>query len=328
MGKGKGANVRKYASGKILIQENDTGQKMFVIQTGKVKVYKTYFGKKVTLAILGPGEMFGELSFFDASPRSASVEAVSEVSAIVIDGEEALQKVQNLPSWVISIFKTVFYRFREADQQLMVLQNMNNFQKKTHSTDIVGQSIYKEIVRFNKLLEIIFEKNDLKETGTIIYGGLYKEMDHTLGQKDISLRVYFNAMAEADILKGNLDNLKSGVSMDKELMDKFNAYLLSEIETTRCLLIGHESIQLLTAILGYLPASFTEKVDENEVISLNNRKFPLKRVPYYSKGVKELVRFKIIVEGKEDIRFNFSKLYYTYIFQSVLSHFDPSVVQL
>jgi CRP-like cAMP-binding protein len=70
---------------------------MFVIKKGKVRVYKDYMGKKITLAILGTGEIFGELSFFDAKPRSATVEAISPLEVFIVDGKEAKEQMSSLP---------------------------------------------------------------------------------------------------------------------------------------------------------------------------------------------------------------------------------------
>ena len=122
--------LETYPPGTTLIKENDLSRKMFIIRKGKVKVYKNYFGKKITLATLGPGEIFGELSFFDAAPRSATVETITEVTANIIEGEKSIDQIENLPSWVTKVLRTTFYRFREMDQKLTLLQSMTDFQKK------------------------------------------------------------------------------------------------------------------------------------------------------------------------------------------------------
>lgn len=122
-----GNKIKKFNTGDILIKENDMSRKMFIVKKGKVRVYKTYFDRKVTLAVLGAGEIFGELSFFDAEPRSASVEAVTPLEVVVFDGNEAKSEIEKLPTWVTSVFKSVFYRFRELDNKITVLQSMHDF---------------------------------------------------------------------------------------------------------------------------------------------------------------------------------------------------------
>ena len=64
--------------GEVLFHEGDSGDKLYVVLDGKVKLGRTSSdGRENLLAILGPGQMFGELSLFDPGPRSATVTAVT-----------------------------------------------------------------------------------------------------------------------------------------------------------------------------------------------------------------------------------------------------------
>ena len=65
--------------GEVLFHEGDSGDKLYIVTDGKVKLGRTSSdGRENLLAILGPGQMFGELSLFDPGPRSATVTAVTE----------------------------------------------------------------------------------------------------------------------------------------------------------------------------------------------------------------------------------------------------------
>ena len=64
--------------GERLFHEGDPGDALYVIETGKIKLgRRAPDGRENLLAILGPGEMFGELSLFDPGPRVATAVAVS-----------------------------------------------------------------------------------------------------------------------------------------------------------------------------------------------------------------------------------------------------------
>jgi CRP-like cAMP-binding protein len=70
----------KIRRGEVLFREGDSGDRLFVVSDGKVKLGRTSSdGRENLLAILGPGQMFGELSFFDPGPRSATATAVTDV---------------------------------------------------------------------------------------------------------------------------------------------------------------------------------------------------------------------------------------------------------
>src|SRR5664279_1756564 len=62
--------------GEILFNEGDEGDQLYVVVDGKIKLGRTSpDGRENLLAILGPGQMFGELSFFDPGSRSATATA-------------------------------------------------------------------------------------------------------------------------------------------------------------------------------------------------------------------------------------------------------------
>ena len=59
--------------GQIVFSEGDPGDRLYVIMDGKIKLGTTSNdGRESLLAVLGPGEMFGELSLFDPGPRTAN----------------------------------------------------------------------------------------------------------------------------------------------------------------------------------------------------------------------------------------------------------------
>jgi CRP/FNR family cyclic AMP-dependent transcriptional regulator len=65
--------------GEVLFREGDDGDRLYVVTEGKVKLGRSSAdGRENLLAILGPGQMFGELSLFDPGPRSATVTAVTD----------------------------------------------------------------------------------------------------------------------------------------------------------------------------------------------------------------------------------------------------------
>nr|WP_255670348.1 Crp/Fnr family transcriptional regulator [Aeromicrobium wangtongii] len=81
--------------GEVLFSEGDDGDQLYVVTDGKIKLGRTSpDGRENLLAILGPGQMFGELSFFDPGPRSATATAVTDVELKSL-GHEALSPVLN-----------------------------------------------------------------------------------------------------------------------------------------------------------------------------------------------------------------------------------------
>jgi CRP/FNR family transcriptional regulator, cyclic AMP receptor protein len=84
----------KLRRGQVLFHEGDSGDRLFIVVEGKVKLGRTSAdGRENLIAVLGPGQMFGELSLFDPGPRSASVTAVTDAALMALSHEE-------MPRWL------------------------------------------------------------------------------------------------------------------------------------------------------------------------------------------------------------------------------------
>jgi CRP/FNR family cyclic AMP-dependent transcriptional regulator len=70
-----------YSRGELIIKEGDYGISIYKIVKGNVRIFRKLGEHKITLATLGKGEVFGEMTFFNflLEPRSASVEAMDDV---------------------------------------------------------------------------------------------------------------------------------------------------------------------------------------------------------------------------------------------------------
>jgi len=78
--------LRSFNQGDIIVTEGETGSSLFLIVGGTVKVFtRTDDGSNVPLAELGPGDFFGEVSLLTGKPRTATITARTEVTAIELD---------------------------------------------------------------------------------------------------------------------------------------------------------------------------------------------------------------------------------------------------
>jgi CRP-like cAMP-binding protein len=76
------SRVVEVASGEMFFRESDPASTMFVLEFGRVQVFKSWQGREVVLHDLGVGDCFGEMALMDLLPRSASVRAVADCRAI------------------------------------------------------------------------------------------------------------------------------------------------------------------------------------------------------------------------------------------------------
>jgi CRP-like cAMP-binding protein len=102
--------------GEILFNEGDDGNQLYVVTEGKVKLGRTSpDGRENLLAILGPGQMFGELSLFDPGPRSATVTAVTDTSFASLSHEDLLKWLEGRPTVARGLLAQIAGRLRKAN---------------------------------------------------------------------------------------------------------------------------------------------------------------------------------------------------------------------
>ncbi len=76
---------RDYPAGTIIVEQGETGVGLYVLVKGRARVEQRLAdGTERQLALLGSGQIFGEMALLDTSPRSASVVAQEDTSALVI----------------------------------------------------------------------------------------------------------------------------------------------------------------------------------------------------------------------------------------------------
>lgn len=73
------ATPRHYTRNEAVIKEGDSGNSVYLIRSGNAKVITHILGQKIELAVLSPGDVFGEVAFLTGRPRTASVSAIEDL---------------------------------------------------------------------------------------------------------------------------------------------------------------------------------------------------------------------------------------------------------
>jgi len=106
----------------FFFHEDDQGDSMFVLQAGKAAVLKSWRGRDHLLQTLERGDCFGEMAVMDHCPRSASVCAVEDCSAIRISAADLYRVyTQDLKQFALiqmNMGREVSRRLREANSRL------------------------------------------------------------------------------------------------------------------------------------------------------------------------------------------------------------------
>ena len=111
-----------YGDGEEIVRQGEVGDCMYVIQTGQAEAIQGKEGNEVRLAVLGEGDVFGEMALFERMPRSATVRALGDVRVLTIDKKTFLRRVHEGPSLAFRILQKMSYRIRELDTELVRLK--------------------------------------------------------------------------------------------------------------------------------------------------------------------------------------------------------------
>jgi len=107
------------ARGEMLFHEGDPGDRLYVIVEGKVKLGRASGdGRENLLAVLGPGEMFGELSLFDPGPRNATAAAVADTVLIGLGNEDLATWLTGRPAVSRQLLGALARRLRRTNEAL------------------------------------------------------------------------------------------------------------------------------------------------------------------------------------------------------------------
>lgn len=109
----------RLARGESVFHEGDPGDSLYVIISGKVKLARTSAdGRESLLAVLGPGEMFGELSLFDPGPRLSTGHVVSTTELVSLGNDALRLFLADHPEVAMQMLAGLAHRLRRTNEGL------------------------------------------------------------------------------------------------------------------------------------------------------------------------------------------------------------------
>jgi len=106
----------KLSRGEHLFMEGDDGDALYVVIDGKMKLTRAAAdGRENLVSVIGPGEMFGELSLFDPRPRTSSASAVTDVLLASLKHEALIPWLRERPEVSMHMLRALAQRLRRAN---------------------------------------------------------------------------------------------------------------------------------------------------------------------------------------------------------------------
>ncbi len=222
---------RIYKDGEVIFREGDEGDSMYVIQAGEVKITKNTPSGEVTIAVLGTGEIFGEMALFDRLPRSATAIASGEARVLSVDRKKLFSTISRDPTLVFKLIESMSKRIRRLNEELLKLRR--------HKKDLLAVCI--DVEKVCKM--ILEEAREVIEAdnGSIML--LDKE------KNVLMLRAAFGKQAEqkvtlspgtgiaGEVVKTGRSELVNNVSMDSRFVSGG-----LEIKSILCVPLRHRDI--------------------------------------------------------------------------------------
>jgi CRP/FNR family transcriptional regulator/CRP/FNR family cyclic AMP-dependent transcriptional regulator len=113
------ARRRSYEQGEVIFHRDDPGNTLYVIRTGRVRIFLTSpEGQEVALALFRAGDAFGELALFDGQSRSASAMAIEPVETYTIQRQDFMSAVMRRPRMALQLLATLSQRLRQTDSMV------------------------------------------------------------------------------------------------------------------------------------------------------------------------------------------------------------------
>jgi CRP-like cAMP-binding protein len=111
----------RVSSGELIFAEHELGEEMYVVYSGKIRIYHETGGHEEVLDLVGPGGYFGEMAIIDEQPRSASARASDDTTLLVLHKNDFRSAVRDYPDIAFEVLKEFVRRLRQADQRIRSL---------------------------------------------------------------------------------------------------------------------------------------------------------------------------------------------------------------
>ena len=113
------SRIRNFAAGETIFLMGSPGDNMMAVLSGNVRIsLSSSDGRELLLAILFPGEFFGEISLLDGKERTADATAATACSLAILDRREVLAFFERYPSAWLNIVNVLCTRLRKTDEHI------------------------------------------------------------------------------------------------------------------------------------------------------------------------------------------------------------------
>jgi phosphoserine phosphatase RsbU/P len=133
---------RRYSANEIIVEDASEGEELFLLVEGRVRILKTTkYGNEELLALLHPGDFFGELELVDSRPRSARVVALDDCLVYVLHKSDFDQLLHDSHPFAVRLMEVLSIRLRALNAHFV------------HGLELSAERSIMELKKFEQLIE-------------------------------------------------------------------------------------------------------------------------------------------------------------------------------
>jgi CRP-like cAMP-binding protein len=190
---------RTIETGEAIFQEGDTGNQMFIIQKGRVRISKKIGGREHILSVLGKGDFFGEMAIVNNVKRTATATALTEVELLSFNREGFTNMITKNAQIALNIIDKLCRRLQNMNLQIQHLVRKNS----------------KGLIALNLLYTF---KGEGEQDAILSYKKTLEDIAVNLELPQDQIETHIQFFAERNIIKINGDKL---TLLDREKLNKF-----------------------------------------------------------------------------------------------------------
>ena len=292
---------RTFNGGEVIIREGDSGNTFFQLLEGRVGVFKNYDkADEVQVAVIEPGQYFGEMAVIENYPRSSTVVAIGDVKVVEIPAEALNEYFTQNPDKILSIMEVFGSRIKKMTDDCNEAKKALDDVRRTNSRDkylgffaqMAQQSIYltsknfrlerpsaEELRAASKLIQSS-EDGETYNYGTIIFK-----------EGDIGKCMYILHSGKVGIYSkyGQVDELKLQEVEPVACFGEMEMLTGDGRDTTAVADVGDTRVEIINA--DSLPSLFQSSPAKIDMI-LKSLSYRLRSITYdYFKACKEIYDF-------------------------------------
>ena len=289
---------KTFSNGDIIIREGDSGNTFFQLLEGNVAVYKNYGeGDEVQVAVIEPGQYFGEMAVIETYPRSSTVVATGDVKVVEIPAEALNEYFTQNPDKILAIMEVFGSRIKKMTDDCNEAKKALDDVRRTNSRDkylgffaqMAQQSIY--LTSKNFRLERP-SAEELRAAGQLVQssedGETYNYGTIIFKEGDVGKCMYILHSGKVGIYSkyGQVDELKLQEVEPVACFGEMEMLTGEGRDTTAVAEVGDTRVEIINA--EALPGLFQTNPAKIDMI-LKSLSFRLRSVTYdYFKACKEI----------------------------------------